>query len=205
MMPFCKSKLSKNKLFFKSVILILGSFSVVNPVSSTPVEYICSIDGSTYSIENRKTINKQNKIKVYPTKFTKDKSEGFENIKVFFDVNKGNGTINGSEAKILSSLIDVSKDRGPIISPIVLYTSAMSYSKNDTKSTDFVLKKGEKKIYKTYLILDKGKSSSSKFTLLKTLETKNSEMKYFLNKNKKTGEIDKEISQEISYGFCKKP
>tara|TARA_Y100000991_G_scaffold102964_1_gene77569 strand:- start:674 stop:1282 length:609 start_codon:yes stop_codon:yes gene_type:complete len=202
-MSLCRSKLKK-KLFFNSVILISGSFSLINPVFSTPVELICSIDGSTYSIENR-TTKTQNKSKVYPTKFAKDKSEEFENIKVFFDVNKGKGTINGSEAKILSSVIEVSKDRGPIISPVVLYASGMSYSQNNTKSVDFVLKKGDKEIYKTYLILDKGKYSSSKFTLLKTIETKNSEMKFYLNKDKKTGEIDKEISQEISYGFCKKP
>jgi len=199
-MSLCRSK------FFKSVILISGSISLVNPVFSTPVELICSIEGSTYSIENRTTKNpNKRKVKVYPTKFAKDKSEEFENIKVFFDVNKGKGTINGSEAKILSSVIDVSTDnRSPIISPVVLYASGMSHNKMSTKSADFVLKKGDKEIFKTYLILDKGKSSSSKFTLLKNIGTKNSEMKFYLNKDKKTGEIDIKRSQEISYGFCKK-
>ena len=75
----------------------------------------------------------------------------------------------------------------------------------NTKSADFVLKKGDKEIFKTYLILDKGKSLSSKFTLLKTIRTKNSEMKFYLSKDKKTGEIDIKSSQEISYGFCEKP
>ena len=198
-MSLCRSK------FFKSVILISGSISLVNPVFSTPVELICSIDGSTYSIENRTTKTFKNKRKVYPTKFAKDKSEEFENIKVFFDVNKGKGTINGSEAKIISSVIDVSTDnRSPIISPVVLYASGMSHNQMNTKSADFVLKKGDKEIFKTYLILDKGKSLSSKFTLLKTTGTINSEMKFYLNKDKKTGEIDIKRSQEISYGFCKK-
>ena len=203
-MYLCRSKFFKKKLFFKSAILISGSISLVDPVFSTPVELICSIDGSTYSIENR-TTKTQNKRKVYPTKFAKDKTEEFENIKVFFDVNKGKGTINGSEAQILSSVIDVSNDnRSPIISPVVLYASGMSHSQMNTKSADFVLKKGDKEIFKTYLILDKGKSLSSKFTLLKTIGTKNSEMKFYLNKDKKTGEIDIKSSQEISYGFCEK-
>tara|TARA_B100000401_G_C52529866_1_gene588560 strand:- start:74 stop:670 length:597 start_codon:yes stop_codon:yes gene_type:complete len=198
-MSLCRSK------FFKSVILISGSISLVNPVFSAPVELICSIDGPTYSIENR-TTKTQNKRKVYPTKFAKDKSGEFENIKVFFDVNKGKGTINGSEAKLLSSVIDVSVDnRSPIISPVVLYSSGMSNSQMNTESADYVLKKGDKEIFKTYLILDKGKSLSSKFTLLKTIGTRNSEMKFYLNKDKKTGEIDIKRSQEISYGFCEKP
>ena len=103
-------------------------------------------------------------------------------------------------------MIDVSNDnRSPIISPVVLYASGMSHSQMNTKSADFVLKKGDKEIFKTYLILDKGKSLSSKFTLLKTTGTKNSEMKFYLNKDKKTGEIDIKNSQEISYGFCEKP
>lgn len=81
-MYLCRSKFFKKKLFFKSAILISGSISLVDPVFSTPVELICSIDGSTYSIENR-TTKTQNKRKVYPTKFAKDKTKEFENIKVF--------------------------------------------------------------------------------------------------------------------------
>ena len=113
----------------------------------------------------------QKRRKEYPTKLAKNVSEEFEKFKVIIDISKGEGTINGSEAKIISSKIDVSKDRGPIMSPVVLYSSAANYQKNQINSGDIdsgnfkISTKNQKDIEKRYLILDKGYSSLSKFTL----------------------------------------
>ena len=41
--------------------------------------------------------------KVYPTKLAKSVSEEFEKFKVIIDINKGEGTINGSGGKMILS------------------------------------------------------------------------------------------------------
>ena len=38
---------------------------------------------------------------IYPSKLDKNVSEEFEKFKVKFDINKGKGTINGSDAEII--------------------------------------------------------------------------------------------------------
>ncbi len=139
-----------NKLFFKSTILVFGPIAILNPVLSNSVEFNCIVTGS-YAVENRIDINPKRR-KDYPTKLSKNISEKFEKFKVIFDTNKGMGTINGSEAKIISSKIDVSKDIGPIMSPIVLYSSAANYQKDQRRDgnidSGFTISKKNKKILK---------------------------------------------------------
>ena len=101
-MRLVKSKLFKKNLFFKSTILIFSSIALVNPVFSNPVEFTCTVNGS-YGVKNRTTMNNAKGKKVYPTKLAKSVSEEFEKFKVIIDINKGEGTINGSGGKMILS------------------------------------------------------------------------------------------------------
>jgi len=190
-MRLAKRKLFK-KLFFKSTILVFGSIGLVNPVFSNPVEFTCIVNGS-YGVKNRTTMKPKEK-KVFPTKLAKNVSEEFEKFKVIFDINKGEGTINGSGAIILS-MINRSKD-GPVI---------LAYSRKDLESgtyTDGMTYK-TKKFNSRYLILDNGKSKFSRFTLLDTSEDNSQEIK--INQNKKKFNVEKNILHETYYGSCKHP
>ena len=57
----------------------------------------------SFGVKNRTTMNPKGK-KVYPTKLAKNVFEKFEKFKVIFDISKGEGTINGSGAIILSKI-----------------------------------------------------------------------------------------------------
>jgi len=145
--------------------------------------------------------------KDYPTKLSKNISEKFEKFKVIFDTNKGMGTINGSEAKIISSKIDVSKDRGPIMSPVVLYSSAAKFQRDKKQDGNIdsgftISLKKQKDIEKRYLILDKGDSTGSRFTLLDTFENTVSDI--VTTSNKRNFESKRNILHETYYGSCKK-
>ena len=206
-MRLVKSKLFKKNLFFKSTILIFSSIALVNPVFSNPVEFTCKVIGS-YGVINRVDVN-QKRRKDYPTKLAKNVSEEFEKFKVIIDISKGEGTINGSEAKIISSKIDVSKDRGPIMSPVVLYSSAANYQKNQTNSGDIdsgsykISTKSQRDIEKRYLIFDKGDSRLSKFTLIDIFD--NTITDIVVSQNKKGFDTEKNILHETYYGVCKHP
>ena len=194
------------KLFFKSTILVFGPIAIANPVLSNPVEFNCIVTGS-YGVNNRIDVNPKRR-KDYPTKLSKNVSEKFEKFKVIFDTNKGMGTINGSEAKIISSKIDVSKDRGPIMSPLVLYSSAANYQRDKSQEGNAdsgftVFLKKQQDIEKRYLILDKGYSRVSKFTLLDIFE--NTVTDIVTAPNKKNFDAKRNILHETYYGGCKHP
>ena len=166
----------------------------------------CIVNGS-YVVKNRVDINTKRR-KVYPTKLSKNKSEKFEKFKFIFDTNKSMGTINGSEAKIISSKIDVSKDIGPIMSPIVLYSSAANYQKDQRRDGNIdsgftISTKKQKDIEKRYLILDKGDSRVSKFTLLDIFEDTVTDI--VTGPNKKNYDTKRNILHETYYGGCKHP
>ena len=195
-----------NKLFFKSTILVFGPIAILNPVLSNSVEFNCIVTGS-YAVENRIEVNPKRR-KDYPTKLSKNISEKFEKFKVIFDTNKGMGTINGSEAKIISSKIDVSKDIGPIMSPVVLYSSAANFQRDRRQDgnidSGFTISiKKQKDIEKRYLILDKGDSRVSKFTLLDIFENTVSDI--VTAPNKKNFDTKRNILHETYYGGCKNP
>ena len=195
-----------NKLFFKSTILVFGPIAILNPVLSNSVEFNCIVTGS-YAVENRIDINPKRR-KDYPTKLSKNISEKFEKFKVIFDTNKGMGTINGSEAKIISSKIDVSKDIGPIMSPIVLYSSAANFQRDRRQDgnidSGFTISiKKQKDIEKRYLILDKGDSRVSKFTLIDIFD--NGITNIVVAQNKKSFDNEKNILHETHYGSCRHP
>ena len=196
-MRLVKRKLFK-KLSFKSTILVFGSIALVNPVFSNPVEFTCTVTGS-YGVKNRTTVNPTGK-KIYPTKLAKNVSQEFEKFKVIFDINKGEGNINGSGAIILSR-IHSSKDKGPKAPVILTYSSKMltnSANPNDINTTY------KEKIFNSrYFILDNGKSKSSSFTLIDTSKDNFTEIK--INQNKKKFNVDKNILHETYYGRCKQP
>ena len=206
-MTLIKRKLLKKDLFSKSAILIFGSIALISPVFSIPVEFDCLVTGS-YGVKNRVDLNKKRK-KVYPTKLSKNISEKFEKFKVIFDTNKGMGTINDSEAKIISSKIDVSKDIGPIISPVVLYSSGANYGKNQIKegnidSGNFKISTiKNKNIEKRYLIIDKGNFNFSKFTLINIFD--NAITNIVVEQNKKSFDTENNILHETYYGSCRHP
>ena len=204
-MRLVKCKLFK-KLFFKSTILVFGPIAIANPVLSNPVEFNCIVTGS-YAVENRIEVNPKRR-KDYPTKLSKNISEKFEKFKVIFDTNKGMGTINGSEAKIISSKIDVSKDIGPIMSPVVLYSSAANFLRDESKEGNIdsgftISTKKQQDIEKRYLILDKGDSRVSKFTLLDIFEDTVTDI--VTGPNKKNYDTKRNILHETYYGGCKHP
>ena len=196
-MSLIKRKLFKN--LSKSVMLIFGSIALVNPVFSNPVEFTCTVTGS-YGVKNRTTLNPTAK-KIYPTKLAKNVSQEFEKFKVIFDINKGEGNINGSGAIILSR-IHTSKDKGPKVGPVIL-----SYSRKDLESgyytNDTNTKYKKKNFNSRYLILDNGKSKFSSFILIDTSEDNFTEIK--INQNKKKFNVEKNILHETYYGSCKQP
>ena len=198
-MKLFKSKLLKKNLFFKSTILIFGSITLLNPVFSNPIEFNCTVTGS-FGVKNRTTMNPKGK-KVYPTKLAKNVFEKFEKFKVIFDISKGEGTINGSGAIILSK-IQTSKDKGPKRGPIIL-----AYSRTDIVSGNLVNDMNgtfrTQNVNTRYLILDKGTSTFSRFTLMDTAEDSDQEIR--INQNKKKFNIEKNILHETYYGGCKQP
>ena len=198
-MRLVKSKLFKKNLFFKSTILIFSSIALVNPVFSNPVEFTCNVVDS-YGVKYRKTINKKGK-KVYPIKSAKNVSENYEKFKVVIDINKGEGTINGSEARIFSRII-TSEDKGPTFEPIILISSKKDFDKTTTFS-DITVTRNTINADKRYLILDKGNSNSSRFTLIDTFENYISVVR--ANQDKKEFNSEKNLSQEAYYGYCKQP
>tara|TARA_B100000287_G_scaffold420323_1_gene459560 strand:- start:404 stop:1006 length:603 start_codon:yes stop_codon:yes gene_type:complete len=194
----------QKKIFLRTILLTLGSISFSQQVLALTYEFSCNVEGA-YVVNNRATLNPKGK-KIYPTKLAKNKSEKLsEDFSVIVDIDQGKGTINGSEVKIISSRIDVSKELGPIASPVVLYSSGNNLWKSEgpinSNFNSGIFKKKEAKIYKKYLILDKGESSFSKFTLINTFENTKSEIKIY--SNTKSMDLEKDISQEISYGYCK--
>ena len=196
-MRLVKRKLFK-KLFFKSTILVFGSTALVNPVFSNPVEFTCTVTGS-YGVKNRTTVNPTGK-KIYPTKLAKNVSQEFEKFKVIFDINKGEGNINGSGAIILSR-IHTSKDKGPKVPVILTYSSKTLES--GFYIDDINTKYKQRNFNSRYFILDNGKSKSSSFTLIDTSEDDFTEIKS--NQNKKKFNVDKNILHETYYGRCKQP
>ena len=190
-MCFSLQKLSRN-LFLKSLILILGSISFGKPVIAIPVELTCFINDS-YGVIGKIFMDKNGK-KRYPYKFTNNKSEKYEQFKVIFDINKGEGTLMGSTAKIISSRLDLSKDKGIIINPILLYSSN-AYYENDSDEYANIRKMNK---FKRFFILDKGQSSSSEFTLIDT-----SVKSKIVDQIKVKTWSDKNTSQKIYYGYCK--
>ena len=205
-MRLVKRKLFK-KLFFKSTILVFGSITLVKPVFSNPVEFTCTVMDS-YGVKYRKTINKKGK-KVYPIKSAKNVSENYEKFKVVIDINKGEGTINrsdagninGSEARILSRIIS-SEDKGPRFEPIILISSRKDFDKT-TSFSDITVTTRSANVDKRYLIFDKGISNSSRFTLIDTFENNISVIR--ANQDKKKFDNEKNLSQEAYYGYCKQP
>ena len=206
-MSLSKSKLFKKKLFLKSAILIFGSISLVKPVFPVPVEFTCTVNDS-YGVKYRKTINKKGK-KVYPIKSAKNVSENYEKFKVVIDINKGEGTINrsdagninGSEARIFSRII-TSVDKGPRFEPIILISSRKDFDKTTTFS-DVTVTTRTANVDKRYLILEKGISNSSRFTLIDTVRNDVSVIR--ANQDKKEFNNEKNLSQEAYYGYCKQP
>ena len=205
-MRLVKLKLIK-KLFFKSTILVFGSIALVKPVLSNPVEFTCRVNDS-YGVKYRKTLNKKGK-KVYPIKSAKNVSENYEKFKVVIDINKGEGTINRSdagninesEARIFTRII-TSEDKGPRFEPIILISSRKDFDKT-TSFSDITVTTRSANVDKRYLIFDKGISNSSRFTLIDTFENNISVIR--ANQDKKEFNNEKNLSQEAYYGYCKQP
>ena len=205
-MRLVKRKLFK-KLLFKSTILFFGSITLVKPVFSSPVEFTCTVMDS-YGVKYRKTINKKGK-KVYPIKSAKNVSENYEKFKVVIDINKGEGTINRSdagninesEARIFTRII-TSEDKGPRFEPIILISSRKDFDKT-TSFSDITVTTRSANVDKRYLIFDKGISNSSRFTLIDTFENNISVIR--ANQDKKEFNNEKNLSQEAYYGYCKQP
>ena len=194
----------QKKIFLRTILLILGSISFSQQILALPYKFTCKVEG-TYVVNNRTTADSKGK-KIYPTKLAENKSEKLsEDFNVIVDIDQGKGTINGSKAKIISSRIDVLKEKGPIVSPVLLYSSGQNLWKSEgpinSAFNSGILKKKEAEIYKKYLILDKGESSLSKFTLINTYENTKKELKIYSDTRKL--DFEKDISQEISYGSCK--
>jgi len=208
-MSLSKSKLFKKLLVFKSVILTLGSISFGKPVIAIPVEFLCKVKGS-YGVSFGQMINSKedtNEIKKYPHKLFKIQSEeDFEKLKVIFDVNTGKGTINGSDAQIISRMSDLPKESQPVISnPVTLYSKAFELDKRQDKfDEENFSQKNLMNRDKRYLIIDKGEESpSSKFTLIDTFE------KIVHDKKFKSSQIisfgaERNTLQKIFYGNCVK-
>ena len=205
-MSLSKNKLFKKLLVYKSVILTFGSISFGQSVIAIPVEFICRINDS-YGVSFGMMLDSKGR-KKYPHRLFKIKSEEeeFEKLKVIFDVNTGKGTINGSDAQILSRKLDLPKEKGPVISnPIVLYTKAYEFDRRREKlDEENILQKSWSKSDKRYLILDKGEESSgSSFTLIDTLR-KSSRDKKFKSSEIISYDLESNTMQEIFYGSCKK-
>ena len=208
----------QKKIFLRTILLTLGSISFSQQVLALPYELSCKVTGA-YVVNNRSTNQIKGKDivkKIYPTKLVENKSEKLsEDFSVIVDIDQGKGTINGSEANIISGRIDVSKESGPVANPVVLYSSEKNISRSEgpinSDLNSGIFKKKEAKFYKKYLILDKGESSNSKFTLINTFENIKKETKTYFNTKKvgpylldtKSVDYEKEIIQEISYGTCK--
>ena len=201
---------SKNKLFKKllvsnSVILTLGSIPFGKQVIAVPVEFVCRINGS-YGVSFGMELHPKGR-KKYPHKLFKIKSEEeFDELQVMFDINTGKGTINGSDAQILSRKLDLPKEKEPVISnPIVLYTKAYEFDRRREKlDEENILQKNWSNSDKRYLILDKGEvSSGSSFTLIDTLR-KSSRDKKFKSSEIISYDFESNTMQEIFYGSCKK-
>ena len=206
-MSLSKSKLFKKYLFFKSIILIFGSISLAKPVFSVPVEFTCKVNGS-YGVKNRTDIDQKGR-KFYPPKLAKNVSEEFEKFKVIFDINKGKGTINGSDAEIISSKIDFSRGIGtirPIIGPVVLYSSVANFK--ETRNLKNIWEKRERDYDKRYLMLDRAllfdKGKRSKFTLIDSFDNAITDITFSQNKYK-SAVTEKNILHEIYYGICYQP
>ena len=151
----------KKKLFLRTILLTLGSISFTHKVLALPYELNCKVSGA-YVVNNRTTVNPKG-IKIYPTKLAENKSEKLsEDFSVIVDIDKGKGTINGSEANIISRRMDVSNESGPIANPVVLYSSEQNLLKSEgpinSGFNSGIFKKKEAKIYKKYLMLDEGGS-----------------------------------------------
>tara|TARA_B100000242_G_C42898904_1_gene416954 strand:- start:66 stop:683 length:618 start_codon:yes stop_codon:yes gene_type:complete len=203
-MSFSKSKLFKKSLFLKSAILIFGSISLAKPVFPVPVEFTCQVNGS-YGVNNR-MVRDQNGKKFYPPKLAKNVSEEFEKFKVIFDINKGQGTINGSDAEIISSKISKDITIRPIIGPVVLYSSVANFK--ETRDSRSRWEKRERDYDKRYLMLDRApifdKGNRSKFTLIDSFD--NAITDITLSENKfKSSITEKNILHEIYYGICYQP
>ena len=198
----------QKKIFLRTILLTLGSISFSQQVLALPYELSCKVTGA-YVVNNRSTNQIKGKDivkKIYPTKLVENKSEKLsEDFSVIVDIDQGKGTINGSEANIISRRMDVSNESGPIANPVVLYSAEKNLLKSEgpinSGFNSGIFKKKETKIYKKYLMLDKGGSSYSKFTLINTFENKKREIKIYSNTKKVYAEYD--TIQEISYGVCK--
>jgi len=205
-MPLSKSKLFKKLLVFKSVILTLGSISFGKPVIAIPVEFLCRVRGS-YGVSFGETLNPKGR-KKYPHELFKIKSEEeFEQLKVTFDVNTGKGTINGSDAQIISRRSNLPKEEEPVISnPVVLYSKAAEFDRRLVRlDEENFSQKNLMNTDKRYLILDKGEVSagSSRFTLIDTFKKSVNEKK-FKSSKLTSAYIERNTLQKIYYGLCKK-
>ena len=199
-----KRNLLKKNVFLKSAILIFGSISLAKPVFPVPVEFTCKDNGS-YGVKNRTDIDRNGK-KFYPPKLAKNVTEEFDKFKVIFDINKGEGTINGSDAEIISSKISKDRTIRPIIGPVVLYSSVANFKETRDSRNRWV--KRERDYDKRYLMLDRAllfdKGKRSKFTLIDSFDNAISEIT--LSQNKPTSHVtEKNILYEIYYGICYQP
>ena len=95
------------------------------------------------------------------------------------------------------------------MSPVVLYSSAANYQKNQINSGDIdsgsykISTKSQRDIEKRYLIFDKGDSRLSKFTLIDIFD--NTITDIVVSQNKKGFDTEKNILHETYYGVCKHP
>ena len=205
-MSSSKNKLFKKLLVYNSVILTLGSIPFGKQVIAVPVEFVCRINGS-YGVSFGMELHPKGR-KKYPHKLFKIKSEEeFDELQVMFDINTGKGSINGSDAQIISRRSDLPREKELIISnPVMLYSKAAEFDRRVEKldEENFSLK-NLMKSDKRYLILDKGEvsSGSSRFTLIDTFKKSVNDKKYKSSKIT-SAYIESNTLQKIYYGFCKK-
>ena len=221
----------KNKIYYLKTVSVSFSFCsylFFYPLQSQPFlmsrELECK-ETNSYLIKSSYFL--KNKLKNNPTEFVENLDKNFKIFKVFYDLNKNIGTLNGSSLMVMAgnlskiqnvvseTLINEDKNEFKEITeiknslvPVTLFSSTDILENMGGEETGFLKKNFVEKesffIKKIFFTIEDAYSSSPKFNFMKISSQTNETTKIDSN-DKKNSTLDSEDLIELSKGRCKSP